>query len=190
MSSDASQGVITTPPPPSMPHKERYFDRINENDPEYIRERNMSPDLRQDFNMMEQRKRVTQILQSPAFREDLECLIQEQMKKGQNPTGLLALQQIADYIMASSFSGFTSPSLSLGMVTPINDLPGADTSSYVKGEKLTRCKLASLYRLVDLFGWAHLANTYISVRISKEQDHIILIPRGLSFSEATASSLV
>ncbi|XP_032137469.1 gamma-adducin isoform X2 [Sapajus apella] len=190
MSSDASQGVITTPPPPSMPHKERYFDRIDENDPEYIRERNMSPDLRQDFNMMEQRKRVTQILQSPAFREDLECLIQEQMKKGHNPTGLLALQQIADYIMTNSFSGFSSPPLSLGMVMPINDLPGADTSSYVKGEKLTRCKLASLYRLVDLFGWAHLANTYISVRISKEQDHIIIIPRGLSFSEATASNLV
>ncbi|KAM5271249.1 gamma-adducin isoform 1-T1 [Ctenodactylus gundi] len=190
MSSDTSQGVITTPPPPSMPHKERYFDRINENDPEYIRERNMSPDLRQDFNMMEQRKRVTQILQSPAFREDLECLIQEQMKKGHNPTGLLALQQIADYIMTNSFSGFSSPPLSLGLVTPINDLPGADTSSYVKGEKLTRCKLASLYRLIDLFGWAHLANTYISVRISKEQDHIIIIPRGLSFSEATASNLV
>lgn len=65
MSTDASQVVITTPPPATMPHKERYFDRINENDPEYIRERNMSPDLRQDFNMMEQRKRVTQILQSP-----------------------------------------------------------------------------------------------------------------------------
>ncbi|ELV14029.1 Gamma-adducin [Tupaia chinensis] len=149
-----------------MPHKERYFDRINENDPEYLRERNMSPDLRQDFNMMEQRKRVTQILQSPAFREDLECLIQEQMKKGHNPTGLLALQQIADYVMTNSFSGFSSPPLSLGMVTPINDLPGADTSSYVKGEKLTRCKLASLYRLVDLFGWAHLANTYISVKVN------------------------
>ncbi|XP_036590498.1 gamma-adducin isoform X1 [Trichosurus vulpecula] len=190
MSSDANPGVITTPPPPSMPHKERYFDRINENDPEYIRERNMSPDLRQDFNMMEQRKRVTQILQSPAFREDLECLIQEQMKKGHNPTGLLALQQIADYVMASSFSGFASTPLSLGMVTPINDLPGVDTTSYVKGEKLTRCKLASLYRLADLFGWAHLANSYITVRISKEQDHIIIIPRGLSFSEATASNLV
>lgn len=190
MSSDSSQAVITTPPPPSMPHKERYFDRINESDPEYLRERNMSPDLRQDFNMMEQRKRVTQILQSPAFREDLECLIQEQMKKGHDPTGLLALQQIADYIMANSFTGFSSPPLSLGMVTPINDLPGADTSSYVKGEKLTRCKLASLYRLADLFGWAHLANTYISVRVSKEQDHIIIIPRGLSFSEATASALV
>ncbi|XP_006135073.1 gamma-adducin isoform X1 [Pelodiscus sinensis] len=190
MSADASQGVITTPPPPSMPHKERYFDRINENDPEYIRERNMSPDLRQDFNMMEQRKRVTQILQSPAFREDLECLIQEQMKKGHNPTGLLALQQIADYIMASSFAGFSSSPLSLGMVTAINDLPGIDTTSFVKGEKLTRCKLASLYRLADLFGWAHLANSYITVRVSKEHDHILIIPRGLSFSEASASNLV
>ncbi|XP_054238626.1 gamma-adducin isoform X2 [Indicator indicator] len=190
MSTDASQVVITTPPSATMPHKERYFDRIDENDPEYIRERNMSPDLRQDFNMMEQRKRVTQILQSPAFREDLECLIQEQMKKGNNPTGLLALQQIADYITASSFSGFSSSSLSHGMITPINDLPGIDTSSFVKGEKLTRCKLASLYRLADLFGWAHLPNAYITVRVSKEHDHILIIPRGLSFSEASASNLV
>ncbi|XP_059707926.1 gamma-adducin isoform X1 [Haemorhous mexicanus] len=189
MSADASQ-VITTPPSATMPHKERYFDRINENDPEYIRERNMSPDLRQDFNMMEQRKRVTQILQSPAFREDLECLIQEQMKKGNNPTGLLALQQIAEYITASTFTGFSSSSLSHGMITPINDLPGVDTSSFVKGEKLTRCKLASLYRLADLFGWAHLPNTYITVRVSKEHDHILIIPRGLSFSEASASNLV
>ncbi|NXD19948.1 ADDG protein, partial [Spelaeornis formosus] len=189
MSADTSQ-VITTPPPATMPHKERYFDRINENDPEYIRERNMSPDLRQDFNMMEQRKRVTQILQSPAFREDLECLIQEQMKKGNNPTGLLALQQIAEYITASTFTGFSSSSLSHGMIIPINDLPGVDTSSFVKGEKLTRCKLASLYRLADLFGWAHLPNTYITVRVSKEHDHILIIPRGLSFSEASASNLV
>lgn len=45
--------------------KERYFDRANESDPEYLRGKNMSPDLRQDFNMMEQKKRVTQILQSP-----------------------------------------------------------------------------------------------------------------------------
>uniref|UniRef100_A0A8C3PVJ9 Adducin 3 n=1 Tax=Chrysolophus pictus TaxID=9089 RepID=A0A8C3PVJ9_CHRPC len=127
---------------------------------------------------------------TPAFREDLECLIQEQMKKGNNPTGLLALQQIADYITASSFAGFSSSSLSHGMITPINDLPGIDTSSFVKGEKLTRCKLASLYRLADLFGWAHLPNAYITVRVSKEHDHILIIPRGLSFSEASASNLI
>ncbi|XP_068114865.1 gamma-adducin [Hyperolius riggenbachi] len=190
MSSGASPGVITAPPPPSMPHKERYFDRVDENDPSYLRERNMSPDLRQDFNMMEQKKRVTQILKSPAFREDLESLIQDQMKKGNNPTGLLALQQIADYVMASSFAGFASSPLSLGMVTPINDVHPAVEALMAKGEKQTRCKLASMYRLADLFGWAHLSNAYITVRVSKEQDHILIIPRGLSFSEASASNLV
>ncbi|XP_069610366.1 gamma-adducin isoform X4 [Ranitomeya imitator] len=190
MSAGSSQGVITSPPPPSMPHKERYFDRINENDPSYLRERNMSPDLRQDFNMMEQKKRVTQILKSPAFREDLESLIQDQRQKGNNPSGLLALQQIADYVMASSFAGFSSSPLSLGMVTPVNDIHPAVEGLLAKGEKLTRCKLASMYRLADLFGWAHLSNAYITVRVSKEQDHILIIPRGLSFSEASASNLV
>ncbi|XP_053711595.1 gamma-adducin-like isoform X4 [Synchiropus splendidus] len=187
MSVDGHQGVVTTPPPPT---KERYFDRIDVNDPEYIRSRNMSPDLRQDFNVLEQKKRVTQILQSPAFKEELESLIQEQQNKGNNPTGLLALRQIADFFMASSVAGFNSSPLSLGMVTPINDMFGVDSSTMVKGEKLTRCKLASLYRLVDLFNWAHLANSYISARVSKEQDHILIIPRGLSFAEASASNLV
>ncbi|XP_028978382.1 adducin 3 (gamma) a isoform X3 [Esox lucius] len=193
MSTDGSHGVVTTPPPhsggPGGP-KERYFDRIDPNDPEYLRERNMSPDLRQDFNMMEQKKRVTQILQSPAFKDELEGLIEEQKKKGNNPTGLLALRQIADFFMSSSVAGFNTSPLSLGMVTPINDLYGVESTSLVKGEKQTRCKLASLYRLVDLFSWAHFASSYITVRVSKEQDHILIIPRGLSFSEASASNLV
>lgn len=49
------------------------------------------------------------------------------------------------------------------MVTPINDLYGVESTTMVKGEKLMRCKLASLYRLVDLFSWAHFANSYITV---------------------------
>ncbi|KAM9857343.1 adducin 3 (gamma) a isoform 2-T3 [Aulostomus maculatus] len=187
MSADSHQGVVTTPPPPT---KERYFDRVNVNDPEYLRARNMSPDLRQDFNVLEQKKRVTQILQSPAFKEELESLIQEQQRKGNNPTGLLALRQIADFFMASSVAGFNTSPLSLGMVTPINDMYGVESTAMVKGEKLTRCKLASLYRLVDLFSWAHFANSYITGRVSKEQDHILIIPRGLSFAEASASNLV
>ncbi|CAN9510097.1 unnamed protein product [Ophioblennius macclurei] len=190
MSADGHQGVVTTPPPPSGGTKERYFDRVDVNDPEYIRSRNMSPDLRQDFNVLEQKKRVTQILQSPAFKEELESLIQEQQRKGNNPTGLLALRQIADFFMASSVGGFNSSPLSLGMVTPINDMYGVESTTLVKGEKLTRCKLASLYRLVDLFSWAHFANSYITGRVSKEQDHILIIPRGLSFAEASASNLV
>ena len=64
MNGDSGAGVVTAPPP-TAPHKERYFDRVDESSPEYQRERNMAPDLRQDFNMMEQRKRVSMILQSP-----------------------------------------------------------------------------------------------------------------------------
>ncbi|XP_065810225.1 adducin 3 (gamma) a isoform X3 [Labrus bergylta] len=190
MSADSHQGVVTTPPTPSGGTKERYFDRVDVNDPEYIRARNMSPDLRQDFNVLEQKKRVTQILQSPAFKEELEGLIQEQQRKGNNPTGLLALRQIADFFMASSVAGFNTSPLSLGMVTPINDMYGVESSTMVKGEKLTRCKLASLYRLVDLFSWAHFPNSFITGRVSKEQDHILIIPRGLSFAEASAANLV
>lgn len=65
MNGDTRAAVVTSPPPTTAPHKERYFDRVDENSPEYLRERNMAPDLRQDFNMMEQKKRVSMILQSP-----------------------------------------------------------------------------------------------------------------------------
>uniref|UniRef100_A0A8C4I5T4 Adducin 3 (gamma) b n=1 Tax=Dicentrarchus labrax TaxID=13489 RepID=A0A8C4I5T4_DICLA len=172
--------------------KERYFDRVDESDPEYLRSRNMSPDLRQDFNMMEQKKRVTQILQSPVFKDELEGLIQDQMTKGNNPTGLLALRQIADLVMASTLGGvgpLTSP-ISLGMVTPVNDLYSIESPSFAKGEKQSRCKLASLYRLVDLFSWARFTSSYITVRVNKEQDHVLISPRGLSFSEVTGANLV
>ncbi|XP_019125948.2 gamma-adducin [Larimichthys crocea] len=172
--------------------KERYFDRVDESDAEYLRSRNMSPDLRQDFNMMEQKKRVTQILQSPVFKDELEGLIQDQMTKGNNPTGLLALRQIADLVMASTVGGvgpLTSP-ISLGMVTPVNDLFGIESPSFAKGEKQSRCRLASLYRLVDLFSWARFTSSYITVRVNKEQDHVLIGPRGLSFAEVTGANLV
>lgn len=69
MNGDTRAAVVTSPPPTTAPHKERYFDRVDENNPEYLRERNMAPDLRQDFNMMEQKKRVSMILQSPVRKK-------------------------------------------------------------------------------------------------------------------------
>jgi hypothetical protein len=42
----------------------------------------------------------------------LEGLIEEQKKKGNNPTGLLALRQIADFFMSSSVAGFSTSPLS------------------------------------------------------------------------------
>lgn len=56
------------------------------------------------------------------------------------------------------------------MLTPINDMYGAEYATMVKGEKLTRCKLASLYRLVDLFSWAHFGNAYLTVRASSSTE--------------------
>uniref|UniRef100_A0A8D1H7R0 Adducin 1 n=1 Tax=Sus scrofa TaxID=9823 RepID=A0A8D1H7R0_PIG len=178
MNGDTRAAVVTSPPPTTAPHKERYFDRVDENNPEYLRERNMAPDLRQDFNMMEQKKRVSMILQSPAFCEELESMIQEQFKKGKNPTGLLALQQIADFMTtnvpnvypAAPQGGMAALNMSLGMVTPVNDLRGSDSIAYDKGEKLLRCKLAALYRLADLFGWSHLIYNHITVKINLQGD--------------------
>ncbi|XP_005408800.1 PREDICTED: alpha-adducin isoform X1 [Chinchilla lanigera] len=198
MNGDTRAAVVTSPPPTTAPHKERYFDRVDENNPEYLRERNMAPDLRQDFNMMEQKKRVSMILQSPAFCEELESMIQEQFRKGKNPTGLLALQQIADFMTANVPSvypaapqgGMAALNMSLGMVTPVNDLRGSDSIAYDKGEKLLRCKLAAFYRLADLFGWSQLIYNHITTRVNSEQEHFLIVPFGLLYSEVTASSLV
>ncbi|XP_014869721.1 PREDICTED: alpha-adducin isoform X6 [Poecilia mexicana] len=198
MNGESGAGVVTAPPPTTVPHKERYFDRVDESSPEYQRERNMAPDLRQDFNMMEQRKRVSMILQSPAFCEELETMIQDQLKKGKTPTSLLALQQIADFMTTSMPSmypsapqgGMAALNMSLGMVTPVNDLRGSDSISYDKGEKLLRCKLAAFYRLADLFGWSELIYNHLTVRVNSDQERFLIVPFGLLYSEVTASSLV
>ncbi|XP_058882242.1 alpha-adducin-like isoform X9 [Acipenser ruthenus] len=198
MNGDSGAGVVTSPPPTTAPHKERYFDRVDESSAEYQRERNMAPDLRQDFNMMEQRKRVSMILQSPAFCEELETMIQDQFKKGKNPTSLLALQQIADFMTtnmpsmypAAPQGGMAALNMSLGMVTPVNDLRGSDSIAYEKGEKLLRCKLAAFYRLTDLFSWSQLIYNHLTVRLNLEQERFLIVPFGLLYSEVTASSLV
>uniref|UniRef100_A0A3Q3FZR9 Alpha-adducin n=1 Tax=Labrus bergylta TaxID=56723 RepID=A0A3Q3FZR9_9LABR len=198
MNGESGAGVVTAPPPTTAPHKERYFDRVDENSPEYQRERNMAPDLRQDFNMMEQRKRVSMILQSPAFCDELETMIQDQLKKGKTPTSLLALQQIADFMTttmpsmypAAPQGGMAALNMSLGMVTPVNDLRGSDSISYDKGEKLLRCKLAAFYRLADLFGWSELIYNHLTVRVNSDEERFLIVPFGLLYSEVTASSLV
>ena len=46
---------------------------------------------------------------------------------------------------------------------PINDIKGCDFPGYVKGERIIRCKLASLYRLVDIFGWSQAIYNHITV---------------------------
>nr|XP_061804379.1 beta-adducin-like isoform X4 [Nerophis lumbriciformis] len=137
------------------------------------------------------KKHISSLLQSPSFKEELDALIQEQMKKGGSSSNLWALRQLADY-MALHGSPATlpvSPS-NMMMVTPINDLQGWDPGSMVKGERLMRCKLASVHRLFDLYGWAQISHNCLTLRVSKEQEHFLVLPDGLAYSEVTGSSLV
>ena len=48
-------------------------------------------------------------------------------------------------------------------VVPINDIRGIDSMVYAKGEKLLRCKLAAVYRLIDLHGWTQGIYNHVTV---------------------------
>ncbi|KAM6220448.1 beta-adducin isoform 1-T1 [Rhynchocyon petersi] len=185
-----SEELVPEAASPPPPQGQQDLDRFSEEDPEYLRLRTRAADLRQDFNLMEQKKRVTMILRSPSFREELEGLIQEQMKKGNNSSNIWALRQIADFMASTSQAVFPASSMNFSMMTPINDLHTADSLNLAKGERLMRCKVSSVYRLLDIYGWAQLSDTYVTLRVSKEQDHFLISPKGVSCSEVTASSLI
>lgn len=61
------------------------------------------------------------LLQS--FREELEGLIQEQMKKGNNSSNIWALRQIADFMASTSHAVFPASSMSTWVP---GCLPGAE----------------------------------------------------------------
>jgi adducin len=79
-------------------------------------------------------------------------------------------------------------------VIPVADIRGVDTLNYTKGEKLFRCKLASCYRLLDLFGWTDdVTSGCVTARLDDESnDQLLLLvaPHGLMCDEVTASSLI
>ncbi|KAM6965159.1 beta-adducin isoform 2-T2 [Aplochiton taeniatus] len=137
------------------------------------------------------KKRMSGLLQSPSFREELDVLIQEQMKKGGSSSNLWALRQIADFMSSHGSPAAlpVSPSTMM-MVTPINDMHGCEPSGMVKGERLMRCKLASVHRLMDLYGWAQFSHACLTLRVSKEQEHFLVLPGGLTYGEVTAAGLV
>ncbi|KAF3850681.1 hypothetical protein F7725_012453 [Dissostichus mawsoni] len=140
-----------------------------------------------------QKKRISSLLQSPSFREELDVLIQEQMKKGGSSSNLWALRQLADFMTSHGSPAAlpVSPSSTHDDGDPNhNDLQIWEPGSLVKGERLMRCKLASVHRLFDLYGWAQISRTCLTLRVSKEQEHFLVLPHGLAYSEVTGSNLV
>ncbi|XP_059352723.1 protein hu-li tai shao-like isoform X5 [Daphnia carinata] len=148
------------------------------------------PDIDADVRDMERRRRVEVMMGSRTFRDDLERIVDQQLREG-GAAGLFALQQhISDLTGMGTHRGLGGGGGGARCVIPINDIKGVDFPSYVKGEKIMRCKLAALYRLVDLFGWSQSIYNHITVRVSQEQEHFLLNPFGLLYSEVTASSLI
>lgn len=57
-------------------------------------------------------------------------------------------------------------------------------------EKDLRIDLAACYRIFDFMGWSEMIYNHISIKLPGEQEHFLLNPYGLHYSEVTASSLV
>ena len=49
-------------------------------------------------------------------------------------------------------------------------LKGLEGMAYTKQEKLTRCKLASVYRLIDMYGWTQGIYNHVTVRLDKQNN--------------------
>jgi ribulose-5-phosphate 4-epimerase/fuculose-1-phosphate aldolase len=53
-----------------------------------------------------------------------------------------------------------------------------------------RVDLAAAYRLVAHFGWTHLINNHISLRVPDTEDQFLINPYGFLYEQITASSLI
>ena len=53
-----------------------------------------------------------------------------------------------------------------------------------------RVELAAAYRLVAHYGWTHLINNHISLRVPNTEEQFLINPYGLLYEQITASSLV
>ncbi|KAH9520263.1 Alpha-adducin [Bulinus truncatus] len=167
----------------------KYIDGIDPDDPQYIKNLQRPAEVKEDLQQMENRSRVSLVLSSQAFKEELEQVVEEQLRSGPYPASLIALQQITDLLLPHS-KGSLGSLARAATVIPINDLRGVESLGFAKGEKLLRCKLAALYRIIDLCGWSHSIYNHISARVSPDHEHFLLNPFGMLYSEITASSLI
>ena len=65
-------------------------------------------EVKEDVQQMQERKRVSMILQSQAFKKELEEIAIDQMENGPSPAGLLALQQISELLQPRGGAPFSA----------------------------------------------------------------------------------
>lgn len=108
-----------------------------------------SPDeVVRDVRGLKMRQRVSLALADDNLRGELEDIVSAH---SQSPINADAFRTYQDFLIPSgSLYGGGFPSLS---ASAIADIRGADTLHYSKFERQLRCKVASVYRLMQMFGW-------------------------------------
>ncbi|HSR56442.1 MAG TPA: class II aldolase/adducin family protein, partial [Alphaproteobacteria bacterium] len=71
----------------------------------------------------------------------------------------------------------------------IFDIPSL-RESVSEEEWAARVDLAAAYRLTAHFGWTHLVNNHISLRVPGTTDQFLINPYGFLYEQITASSLL
>lgn len=149
--SSAGNAPPRVPPPPSIVAKE-----------------SRPYSLQRDYRVLEREQRVTAILTSGAFKNQLESILQGQISGARRPNKATRAQDTnADQNEAPRLQagrGFPHPATTQP-ISPINDLRGLAGSKYTLVERQLRCKLAALYRLVDVLGWGQLFCNHITVSL-------------------------
>lgn len=120
-------------------------------------------DVVRDVRGLKLRQRVSLVLNDKVLRDELEDLVQNYVQNGPKTSGE-GVRTYQDFLIPSStyYGGGMS-----AVVSPIADIRGSDTLNYSKQERLLRCKLASTYRLVDLFGWTTGIYSFITVSMNQ-----------------------
>lgn len=102
-----------------------------------------------DVRGLKMRQRVSLALSDDILRGELEDMVSAH---SQPPTSPNAFRTYQDFLIPSGslYGAGGLPSLSASVIA---DIRGADTLHYTKKDKQLRCKLASVYRLMQMFGW-------------------------------------
>lgn len=122
-----------------------------------------------DVEALKRRRAVSQVLSGGAFKDELESILKDQIGGSQKRS--VVLKRLQDTVIpvsaleaARQSTTPLAPPLHVGeLIISINDLRGSNASKYTIPERQLRCKLASVCRLSDLFGWSSLIHNLVTV---------------------------
>uniref|UniRef100_A0A1I8AW07 Aldolase_II domain-containing protein n=1 Tax=Meloidogyne hapla TaxID=6305 RepID=A0A1I8AW07_MELHA len=153
-----------------------------------------SPVIEEDLWDMSRRKRVKEVLGSNDFRSELEQIVCPDIARS-FPEDLNSAMQCLN-IQNTNYSRLPQL-LALNVNQVLSNPPikiadiGRNDNLYSLEEKQYRNKLATIYRLVDLFQWSQGIYNHITLRLpGTDPAQVLINPFGLLYNEVTASSLI